>query len=89
MKCPRCQQENQFQARFCRECVTPLALGCSNCGTQLPAALMGAVLGDGLLTAEGYLWLCQRRLLQPASHREQVAAHAETMVALEGRGDAR
>ena len=47
--------------------------------------LMGAFLGDGLLTAEGDLWLRQPRLMQPASHRERVAAYAETMVALEGR----
>jgi cytochrome P450 len=46
---------------------------------------MGAVLGDGLLTAEGDLWLRQRRLMQPASRREQVAARAETIVTLEGR----
>jgi cytochrome P450 len=47
--------------------------------------LMRAFLGDGLLTAEGDLWLRQRRLLQPASHRERGAVYAETMVALEGR----
>jgi hypothetical protein len=38
MKCPRCQQENPSQAKFCLECATPLALRCSNGGTQLPAA---------------------------------------------------
>jgi ribosomal protein L40E len=37
MKCPRCQQENPPQAKFCLECATPLALRCANCGTQLPA----------------------------------------------------
>jgi class 3 adenylate cyclase/tetratricopeptide (TPR) repeat protein len=36
MKCPRCQQENPPQAKFCLECATPLALRCANCGTQLP-----------------------------------------------------
>src|SRR5262245_27070905 len=36
MKCPRCQQENPPQANFCLECAAPLALGCANCGTQLP-----------------------------------------------------
>jgi class 3 adenylate cyclase/tetratricopeptide (TPR) repeat protein len=36
MKCPRCQQENPPQAKFCLECATPLALQCANCGTQLP-----------------------------------------------------
>ncbi|HSF04608.1 MAG TPA: AAA family ATPase, partial [Methylomirabilota bacterium] len=37
MNCPRCQQENPPQAKFCLECATPLALRCANCGTQLPA----------------------------------------------------
>ena len=37
MKCPRCQQENPPQAKFCLECATPLALRCTNCKTQLPA----------------------------------------------------
>lgn len=38
MKCPRCQQENPPQAKFCLECATPLARRCANCGTPLPAA---------------------------------------------------
>jgi class 3 adenylate cyclase/tetratricopeptide (TPR) repeat protein len=37
MQCPRCQQENPPQAKFCLECATPLALRCAGCGTQLPA----------------------------------------------------
>jgi class 3 adenylate cyclase/tetratricopeptide (TPR) repeat protein len=37
MKCPRCQQDNPPQAKFCLECATPLALRCANCGTQLPS----------------------------------------------------
>jgi len=36
MKCPRCQQENPPQAKFCLECATPLALRCTHCGTPLP-----------------------------------------------------
>jgi class 3 adenylate cyclase/tetratricopeptide (TPR) repeat protein len=36
MQCPRCQQENPPQAKFCLECATPLVLRCANCGTQLP-----------------------------------------------------
>jgi cytochrome P450 len=38
------------------------------------------LLGDGLLTSEGDLHLRQRRLVQPAFHRERVAAHGSTMV---------
>jgi class 3 adenylate cyclase len=37
MKCPRCEQENPPQAKFCLECATPLALRCASCGTKLPA----------------------------------------------------
>jgi class 3 adenylate cyclase/tetratricopeptide (TPR) repeat protein len=37
VKCPRCQQENPLQAKFCLECATALAPRCTNCGTQLPA----------------------------------------------------
>src|SRR5688572_24853288 len=38
MQCPRCQQDNPPQAKFCLECATPLARSCSNCGTPLPGA---------------------------------------------------
>ena len=35
--------------------------------------------GDGLLTSEGDSWLRQRRLSQPAFHRERIGAYAELM----------
>lgn len=38
-------------------------------------------LGNGLLTSEGDFWLRQRRLIQPAFHRERVAAYAPVMSA--------
>lgn len=38
------------------------------------------VLGEGLLTSEEPLHMRQRRLVQPAFHRERVAAYAETML---------
>lgn len=37
-------------------------------------------LGEGLLTSEGDFWRRQRRLSQPAFHRERVAGHAGVMV---------
>lgn len=37
-------------------------------------------LGQGLLTSHGELWLRQRRLAQPAFHRDRIAGYAETMV---------
>src|SRR5215467_14633153 len=37
MKCPRCQHENRFGAKFCEECATPLARTCPNCASQLSA----------------------------------------------------
>lgn len=39
------------------------------------------VVGNGLLTSEGDFWLRQRRLAQPAFHRQRIAAYGETMVA--------
>jgi cytochrome P450 len=38
------------------------------------------LLGQGLLTSEGAVHLRQRRLMQPAFHRERVAKYAATMV---------
>jgi cytochrome P450 len=37
------------------------------------------LLGEGLLTSEGESHLRQRRLMQPAFHRERIAGYAETM----------
>ncbi|MDQ6828224.1 MAG: cytochrome P450 [Gemmatimonadota bacterium] len=37
------------------------------------------IFGSGLLTSEGDFWLRQRRLAQPAFHRERIAAYATTM----------
>lgn len=42
-------------------------------------------LGEGLLTSEGDFWRRQRRLSQPAFHREKVAGHAAVMVEYAGR----
>jgi len=38
------------------------------------------VLGNGLLTSEGAVHLRQRRLMQPAFHRDRIAAYGRTMV---------
>jgi len=38
------------------------------------------LLGNGLLTSEGAEHLRQRRLMQPAFHRERIAGYGETMV---------
>src|SRR4051794_5441625 len=38
-------------------------------------------LGNGLLTSEGDFWRQQRKLAQPAFHRDRVAAYAAIMVA--------
>ena len=37
------------------------------------------LLGDGLLTSEGETHLRQRRLMQPAFHKERIASYAATM----------
>jgi len=36
MKCPRCQEPNPPQARFCAECGARLAAVCPACGVELP-----------------------------------------------------
>lgn len=41
--------------------------------------LLHPVLGDGLLSSEGDFWLRQRRLAQPAFHRDRIAEYAEVM----------
>jgi cytochrome P450 len=38
------------------------------------------LLGEGLLTSEGEFHLRQRRLVQPAFHRQRIAAYAQIMV---------
>jgi cytochrome P450 len=38
------------------------------------------VLGEGLLTSDGDFWLRQRRLIQPAFHRQRVAGFGALMV---------
>lgn len=41
--------------------------------------LGGRLLGNGLLTSEGDFWLRQRRLMQPAFHRQRLAAYGRVM----------
>jgi cytochrome P450 len=43
------------------------------------------LVGDGLVTSDGEFWRRQRRLAQPAFHRERVASYGETMVAFTER----
>ncbi len=40
------------------------------------------LLGNGLLVSEGDFWRRQRRLAQPAFHKDRIARYAERMVAL-------
>jgi double zinc ribbon protein len=35
MQCPRCQHENEAEAKFCEECASPLSRTCTNCGRHL------------------------------------------------------
>ncbi len=43
------------------------------------------VVGNGLLTSEDALWLRQRRLAQPAFHRQRLIAMADAIVACTGQ----
>ena len=42
--------------------------------------LLHPLLGDGLLLSEGESWLRQRRLMQPAFHRQRLAGYGDVMV---------
>src|SRR5918996_6552631 len=47
-------------------------------------AALRLFLGNGLVTSEGDFWLRQRRLAQPAFHRQRIAGFADKMVDLTG-----
>lgn len=47
--------------------------------------IIGRILGNGLVTSEGDFWRQQRRLMQPAFHRERIAAYGDIMVAYTNR----
>ena len=52
------------------------------CFSKGPALRRSAPLfGNGLLTSEGDFWRRQRKLAQPAFHRERIATYAQIMVA--------
>ena len=42
--------------------------------------LLRPILGEGLILSEGPLWVRQRRLVQPAFHRNRISAYADVMV---------
>jgi cytochrome P450 len=46
---------------------------------SLDYRVLARILGKGLLTSEGDLWRRQRRLIQPAFHRERIQSYAGTM----------
>jgi cytochrome P450 len=47
--------------------------------------LLRPLLGEGLLLSEGETWLRQRRLMQPAFHRQRVAGYGDVMSAFAER----
>ncbi|HEX6182478.1 MAG TPA: cytochrome P450 [Pyrinomonadaceae bacterium] len=59
-----------------------LATGSKNFikGATLRSPFFRRLVGNGLVTSEGNFWRRQRRLAQPAFHRDRVEAYAATMV---------
>ena len=51
-----------------------------NYGRSPAFQILQIFLGNGLLTSEGDFWRRQRRLAQPAFHRQKLAALANTMI---------
>lgn len=51
-----------------------------NYGRSPAFRVLKRFLGEGLLTSDGDFWRKQRRLAQPAFHRQQIARLGETMV---------
>ena len=49
-------------------------------GKGLAFDQMRPLIGNGILSSEGSFWLHQRRLIQPAFHRERLDSYAATMV---------
>lgn len=62
------------------ECILATKSGSFAKGRGLRAG--NRLFGRGLLTSEGELWRRQRKLAQPAFHRERVAGYAEVMTEL-------
>jgi len=48
--------------------------------SELTKRIVGRLLGQGLLISEGEFWRRQRRLAQPAFHRNRIQEYAATMV---------
>ena len=71
MKCPRCQHENQPQAKFCEECGTALNRG---------AIALGDDLGLRLLQARCHVGL--GKLYRETSNLHQAKAHVTNGVAM-------
>jgi len=56
-----------------------LVSGVSNFAKSKDYAPLKTLMGNGLLTSEGEFWRRQRKLVQPAFHRERIAAYGEVM----------
>ncbi|HJX91368.1 MAG TPA: cytochrome P450 [Pyrinomonadaceae bacterium] len=56
---------------------------------SLRSPFFARLVGNGLVTSEGEFWRRQRRLAQPAFHRQRINSYAEVMVDYAGRSISR
>ena len=49
-------------------------------GTVTAVSILSRLVGNGLVTSEGDFWRRQRRLAQPAFHRQRISSYGDVMV---------
>src|SRR5262245_20596500 len=81
MRCPRCQQENPSQARFCMKCGASVTSTCARCGTELPAGAAFCFACGGAVATTSSV---PSKLVSPEIPKHLVEKILTSKAALEG-----